>query len=42
VENIDNKVDELSENIVKARVTERLVWVIIVAVVSAAFTYIGK
>jgi hypothetical protein len=42
VENIDNKVDELSQGMVSSKLIERLIWVIIVAGVSTAFTLLGN
>jgi hypothetical protein len=42
VENIDNKVDELSQGMISSKLIERLIWVIIVAGVSTAFTLLGN
>ena len=42
VEAIDNKVDELSQGMVSSKLVERLIWVIIVAGVSTAFTLLGN
>lgn len=42
VENIDAKVDELSQGMVSSKLVERLIWVIIVAGISAAFTILGN
>ena len=42
VENIDAKVDELSQGMVSSKLVERLIWVIIVAGVSTAFTLLGS
>jgi len=42
VETIDNKVDELSQGMVSSKLVERLIWVIIVAGVSTAFTLLGN
>jgi len=42
VENIDSKVDELSQGMVSSKLVERLIWVIIVAGVSTAFTLLGN
>lgn len=41
VEMIDSKVDQLSEGMVSSHLVERLVWVVIVAAIGAAFTYMG-
>ena len=35
------KVDSLSESVIKTRSTERIVWLIIVAGIGAAFRYLG-
>ena len=42
VDAIENKMDVLAENIASARTMERLIWVVIVAGISAVFTYIGN
>ena len=42
IEVIETKVDTLSDSIVSARMIERLVWIVVVAAVGAAFTYIGS
>ena len=42
VDAIENKMDSLAENMATARVTERLIWVVIVAGIGAVFTYIGN
>lgn len=42
VEAIDTKVDELSQGMVSSKLVERLIWVIIVAGVSTAFTLLGN
>jgi hypothetical protein len=42
VEAIDNKVDELSQGMVSSKLVERLIWVIIVAGISTAFTLLGN
>lgn len=42
VENIDAKVDELSQGMISSKLVERLIWVIIVAGVSTAFTLLGN
>jgi len=42
VDAIENKMDTLSENMASARTMERLIWVVIVAGISAVFTYIGN
>jgi hypothetical protein len=34
--------DSLAENMASARVTERLIWIVIVASIGAVFTYIGN
>jgi len=38
---LDDKVDRLSESVVRTRQTERIVWLIIAAAVGAAFRYLG-
>ena len=35
------KVDKLSESVIKTRSTERIVWIIIAAGIGAAFRYLG-
>ena len=40
VDAIENKMDVLAENMASARTMERLIWVVIVAGISAVFTYI--
>tara|TARA_R110000823_G_scaffold212036_3_gene342253 strand:- start:2153 stop:2407 length:255 start_codon:yes stop_codon:yes gene_type:complete len=42
IEIIENKVDGLVENMASARTMERLIWIVVVAGISAAFTYIGN
>ena len=42
VDAIENKMDVLAENMASARTMERLIWVVIVAGISAVFTYIGN
>ena len=42
VDAIENKMDSLAENMASARVTERLIWIVIVASIGAVFTYIGN
>lgn len=42
IESIDSKVDGLAESMAEARTMERLIWVVVVAAVGAAFTYIGN
>ena len=42
VDAIENKMDVLAENMASARTMERLIWVVIVAGISAFFTYIGN
>ncbi|MDB4308038.1 hypothetical protein N9985_01985 [Gammaproteobacteria bacterium] len=42
VDAIENKMDTLAENMASARTMERLIWVVIVAGISAVFTYIGN
>ena len=42
VDAIENKMDVLSENMASARTMERLIWIVIVAGISAVFTYIGN
>ena len=41
VTSLEDKVDRLSENVIKTRSTERFVWIIIAAGIGAAFRYIG-
>lgn len=41
VTSLEDKVDRLSENVIKTRSTERFVWIIIAASIGAAFRYIG-
>lgn len=38
---LDDKVDRLSESVVRTRQTERIVWLIIAAAIGAAFRYLG-
>lgn len=35
------KVDSLSESVIKTRSTERIIWIIIAAGIGAAFRYVG-
>ena len=42
VDAIENKMDVLAENMASARTMERLIWVVVVAGISAVFTYIGN
>jgi len=42
VDAIENKMDILAENMVSTRITERLIWIVIVASIGAVFTYIGN
>tara|TARA_R100000951_G_scaffold106619_1_gene101317 strand:- start:419 stop:673 length:255 start_codon:yes stop_codon:yes gene_type:complete len=42
VDAIENKMDVLAESMASARTMERLIWVVIVAGISAVFTYIGN
>lgn len=42
VEVIDAKVDALSEGMVSSKLVERLIWIIFVAGISAAFTLLGN
>ena len=42
VDAVENKVDELGENMASARTMERFIWIVIVASISTAFTFIGK
>ena len=42
VDAIENKMDALAESMASARTMERLIWVVIVAGISAVFTYIGN
>ena len=41
VTSLEDKVDRLSENVIKTRSTERFVWIIIAAGIGAAFRYLG-
>ena len=38
---LSEKVDRLSESVIKTRSTERIVWIIIAAGIGAAFRYLG-
>ena len=38
---LDDKVDRLSENVVRTRQTERIVWIVIAAAIGAVFRYLG-
>ena len=38
---IEAKVDSLTEGVISSRSIERIVWVVIVAAISAAFNYLG-
>jgi len=42
VDAIENKMDSLAESMASARTMERLIWVVVVAGISAVFTYIGN
>ena len=42
VDAIENKMDSLAENMASARTMVRLIWVVVVAGISAVFTYIGN
>jgi vacuolar-type H+-ATPase subunit E/Vma4 len=41
VMSLDDKVDRLTESVVKTRSTERFVWLIVAAGIGAAFRYLG-
>jgi vacuolar-type H+-ATPase subunit E/Vma4 len=41
VMSLDDKVDRLTESVVKTRSTERFVWLIVAAAIGAAFRYLG-
>ena len=38
---LDDKVDRLSESVVRTRQTERIVWLVIAAAIGAVFRYLG-
>jgi len=38
---LDDKVDRLSESVVRTRQTERIVWIVIAAAIGAVFRYLG-
>lgn len=42
IEGIEAKVDTLSDSMISARMVERLVWVVVVAGIGTAFTFIGS
>tara|TARA_R110000868_G_scaffold3626_3_gene22764 strand:+ start:544 stop:801 length:258 start_codon:yes stop_codon:yes gene_type:complete len=41
VTSLEDKMDRLSESVIKTRSTERFVWIIIAAGIGAAFRYLG-
>ena len=41
VDAMDEKVDRLSESVIKGKSAERIVWLVLAAAIGAAFRYIG-
>tara|TARA_R110002072_G_scaffold300680_2_gene478621 strand:- start:475 stop:732 length:258 start_codon:yes stop_codon:yes gene_type:complete len=41
VNGLDDKVDRLSESVIKGKSAERIVWLVLAAAIGAAFRYIG-
>lgn len=41
VNGLDDKVDRLSESVIKSRSAERIVWLVVAASIGAAFRYLG-
>jgi vacuolar-type H+-ATPase subunit E/Vma4 len=41
VNGLDDKVDRLSESVIKGKSAERIVWLVVAAAIGAAFRYLG-
>lgn len=41
VNGLDDKVDRLSESVIKGKSAERIVWLVLAAAIGAAFRYLG-
>jgi len=41
VNGLDDKVDRLSESVIKGKSAERIVWLVVAASIGAAFRYLG-
>ena len=41
VNGLDDKVDRLSESVIKSKSAERIVWLVVAAAIGAAVRYIG-
>ena len=41
VNGLDDKVDRLSESVIKGKSVERIVWLVVAASIGAAFRYLG-
>lgn len=41
VNGLDDKVDRISESVIKGKAAERIVWLVLAAAIGAAFRYLG-
>jgi hypothetical protein len=41
VDSMDEKVDKLSESVIKNKSAERIVWLVVAAAIGAAFRFLG-